>query len=310
MTPIQNMNISSKDINLLYLFKVVYEELNLSTAARRMSLSQPALSHRLNKLREEFNDEMFVRAARGLTPTPMARDLAPQILTLVTEIEDLFQHSSEQDFLDKPDIVRIYTTDLIEQLLLPKLLKNVQNNATHLQLTTQNTRGDLPKQEMERGICDIAIAGFFGKLPASFYEQKLCVQDFVVLGHRNNPSLTNGLTLDTYLANDHVITTLTGDFSGVVDKKLHERGLSRKVVAGVSSFLASPSIIVEGQYLLTCLRSLAEIACRQCSELEIHPCPITIPKITFVQCWHQRTHNDPLRKWLRRQIKMIFKELG
>ncbi len=300
------MNITNKNINLLYLFKVVYEELNLSTAAKRMSLSQPALSHRLNRLREEFNDEMFVRAARGLTPTPLARKLAPQIIQLVAEIETLFQHSSDQDFLGKADIIRIYTTDLIEELLLPQLLKVVQKSAPHLQIITQNTLGDLPKQEMERGSCDIAIAGFFGNLPISFYEQKLCEQEFVVLGNKNNPTLADGLTLEAYLANDHVITTLTGNFSGVVDKKLLEMGQHRKVVAGISSFLATPSILVEGQFLLTCLRSLAEIAKDQFDDLEIYPCPVKIPKVKFVQSWHQRTHNDPMRRWLRSQIKEIF----
>ena len=66
------MNISNKDINLLYVFKVLFEERNLSNAAKRIALSQPALSHKLNKLRNEFDDPLFVRAARGLTITPLA----------------------------------------------------------------------------------------------------------------------------------------------------------------------------------------------------------------------------------------------
>lgn len=139
------MNIAGKDLNLLYLFKVLYEECNLSKAANRMALSQPALIHKLNKLRNEFDDLLFVRAARGLTPTPFAHKLAQPASLLVGNIEQFYREIETEGFLNVNDVIHIYTTDLIEQLLLPGLLREVSRYAPNLQIVTHNTGGDLTK---------------------------------------------------------------------------------------------------------------------------------------------------------------------
>ena len=102
MPVIQKMNISNKDFNLLYLFHVLYQERNATLAAQRMALSQPALSHKLNKLRHQFGDPLFVRAPRGLTPTPRAHELAPEVERLVVGLEGFYERCEGQDFLARP----------------------------------------------------------------------------------------------------------------------------------------------------------------------------------------------------------------
>ena len=82
------MNIASKDFNLLYLFTVLYEERSLNKAALRMNLSQPAMSHKLNKLRGEFDDPLFIRTGRGFTPTPKAHQMAKQVCCVVKCLEE------------------------------------------------------------------------------------------------------------------------------------------------------------------------------------------------------------------------------
>ena len=300
------MNIATKDINLLVLFKVLYEEQNLSRAAQRLSLSQPALSHRLSKLRHELGDPLFVRAARGLTPTPRAHALAPEVAELVAQIEGFYQTSDERDFLSQPDRVHIYTTDYVELLLLPKLIEQIDSAAPQLQLVTHNTRGQLPARELESGQCDIAIAGFYTDLPATFYQQTLHTEDFVVLAGRDNPVIGARLTLNKYLKCRHLVTTLSGDLHGIVDQALQARGLERNVVAGLSSFLAPPAVVRGSALLLTCLRSIAEHAVLHYPDLQIHPVPIPLKPVHVVQTWHQRTHQDPMRAWLRQQIKALL----
>lgn len=279
-------------------------------ASGRMALSQPALSHKLNKMRREFGDPLFVRAARGLTPTPLAIRLAPGILTLVADLEGFYQTASQRDFLDQEDTVRIFTTDLIEQLLLPRLLARVQESAPRLTLITANTRGQFPRRELESGQCDMAIAGFYRDLPTNAYQQGLCEQKFTVLARRDHPQLRDGLDVESYLACPHIVTTLTGDLQGLVDQRLEEMGRRRRVVAGISSFLAPASAVAESDCLLTCLEPLADIALAQDERLTRHPCPIELPTIQFTQIWHQRTHTDPVRQWLRGQIKSVFEEAG
>jgi len=300
------MNISSKDINLLYVFKVIFEERNLSNAAKRMALSQPALSHKLNKLRHEFDDPLFVRAARGLTITPLTEQIAPQILQAIQSVEGLYHQLESQNFLLNEDTVHIYTTDFIEQLLLPSLLARIETKAPNLKLVCHNTLGTLPKKELETGQCDIAVAGFYHDLQDSYYQQKLKEESFVVLTNKDKLNSESDLDLDTFLSSRHIVTTLSGDLDGIVDKELRKLSLSRKVVAGFSSFLTPPLIVKDTNCLLVCLESIAKMSAFTYERLIIHKCPIELPKVSISQTWHERTHQDPMRKWLRNEIYQIL----
>lgn len=300
------MNIAGKDLNLLLIFHVLYQEKSVSAAAERLALSQPALSHKLAKLRHDFADPLFVRAPRGLAPTPRAHELAPRVQHLVAGIEGFFDFCEGSDYLARADRVHLYTTDYMEQLLLPRLLPVIRQEAPRLQLVTHNTRGRLPRAELENGECDIAIAGFYAGLPDSYYQQRIHAEGFVVLAARDNPRVGETLDLESYLACEHLVTTLTGDLHGRVDQKLGEIGRSRRVVAGLSSFMAPPLLVAGSDLLLTCLESVAAHAQAHVPGLVVHPCPLSLDGIEVIQTWHQRTHEDRLRGWLRGQIQAVL----
>ncbi|MGE7991643.1 LysR family transcriptional regulator [Pseudomonas sp. NPDC089554] len=296
------MNIANKDINLLLVFQVLYQERNATLAAERMALSQPALSHKLNKLRHQFGDPLFVRAPRGLTPTPRAHELAPEVQRLVEDLEAFFERCDGQDFLSRPARLHLYSTDYLEQTLLPELLPILRSHAPNLTLITHNTRGQLPREALEKGTCDLAIAGFYTDLPDTFHQQRLLSEDFVVLGSRGNPKLAAGLNLESFLACEHLLTTLTGDLDGLVDRALRNLGHSRRVTAGLSSFLAPTRLVRGTDLLLTCLRSVAEEAVLRDDDLCLYPLPLALPRVEVMQIWHERTHADPLRRWFRQQL--------
>ncbi len=304
------MNIESRDLNLLRLFHVLYEERNLTQAARRVALSQPALSHQLARLRHEWGDPLFVRAPRGLTPTPRAHALAPAVDRLVRELEVFYQARGADDFLREPARLRLTTTDYVEQTLLPGLLPRLRAQAPELVIVTQATRGQLPRAELESGACDLAIAGFYEDLPDTLRQQRLLHEDFVVLAWRRHPALRRGLDLARFVAAEHLLTTLTGDLHGRVDDALAARGLKRRVVAGLSSFISPTRLVRDGPWLLTCLRSIAEAAVALDPELKIHPLPLELPGVDIVQVWHERTDADPLRRWVRQQILAVAKEMA
>lgn len=307
---IQNMNINKKDLNLLLVFHVLYQERNASLAATRMALSQPALSHKLNKLRQQLGDPLFVRAPRGLSPTPRAHELAPEVQRLVGELEAFYEHCDGSDFLARAERIHLYSTDYVEQTLLPGLLPILRSEAPNLVLITHNTRGQLPREALEKGTCDVAIAGFYTDLPDTFHQQRLLSEDFVVLASKGNTRLSKGLNLDAFLACEHLLTTLTGDLDGVVDKALQAKGLSRRIAAGLSSFIAPSRLIRGTDMLLTCLRSLAVEAVEHDADLCLHPLPLALPRVEVMQIWHARTDADPLRRWLRQQVHAVAQRLG
>lgn len=303
------MNITKKDLNLLLVFHVLYQERNASLAAERMALSQPALSHKLNKLRHQFGDPLFVRAPRGLTPTPRAHELAPKVQSLVGELEAFYDLCDGRDFLARAERLHLYSTDYMEQTLLPGLLPILRSQAPNLVLITHNTRGQLPREELEKGTCDLAIAGFYTDLPDTFHQQRLLSEDFVVLASRENAHLAHGMDLNAFLACEHLLTTLTGDLDGLVDRALQARGLSRRIAAGLSSFIAPTRLIRGTDLLLTCLRSLAEEAVERDPDLHMHPLPVVLPRIELMQIWHERTDADRLRRWFRQQVQRVADSL-
>lgn len=306
---IQFMNIANKDLNLLHLFQVLYEERNASRAAERLALSQPALSHKLNKLRHQFGDPLFVRAPRGLTPTPRAHELAPQVQALTEQLRGFFERCDNEDFLARPARLHLYSTDYLEQTLLPGLLPTLRSQAPNLTLVTHNTRGELPREALEKGTCDLAIAGFYTDLPDTFHQQHLLSEDFVVLASVGNPHLAAGMNLEAFLECEHLITTLTGDLDGRVDRALRRLGRERRIIAGLSSFIAPTRLVRGTDLLLTCLRSLAEEAVERDPDLRIHPLPLDLPRVQVMQIWHARTHADPLRRWFRQQIQAVAQSI-
>ncbi len=304
------MNIANKDFNLLRVFHVLYQERNVSVAAARMALSQPALSHKLNKLRHEFGDPLFVRAPRGLAPTPRAHELAPLVQRLVGQIEAFYDDCDGRDFLHRAERFHLYTTDYMEQTLLPRLLPRIRAQAPELILITYNTRGLLPREELEKGTCDLAIAGFFDDLPGTFRQQRLFSENFVVLASSENAALADGLSLQAFLECEHLLTTLTGDLNGMVDRALDKLGQRRRIVAGLSSFLAPTRLIRGTPWLLTCLRSVAEEAAQRDGSLRIHPLPLSLPRVDVMQIWHERTDADRLRRWVRQEVAAVAQELA
>ncbi len=306
------MNIFAKDTNMLVIFKVVMEELNASRAAERLSISQPALSHSLNKLRRDFDDPLFVRNSRGLSPTPLALELADRIYRAVDELEAIYRivDETERSFLQQSRIVRLYTTDYLQAVMLPRLLEKVYADAPNLTLVVMDPRGTLPRKELESGECDIAIAGYFSDLPQSYFQQKLITEKFVTMVDDANRHVSNALDLESYLACPHIITTLSGDLNGIVDKELQKIDKSRRILAGVPSFLATADLVVGSQYILTCLQSLGERAVRQYQSLKMFESPLELPEVSIYQIWHSRTQEDKILKWIRKSISEIMATLG
>lgn len=303
------MNIKDKDLNLLKIFHIIYQEKNISKAAERLELSQPALSHKLNKLRNELGDPLFIKAPRGLTPTPKAHSIADAVGAMIKGIESFYLAQSDEDFLARTDRINIYTTDYMEQRLFPYLLPIVREQAPNLVLVAHDTRGKLPSPELEDGRCDLAIAGFYSDLPQTLRQQRVSQERFVVLASVKNSIISDKLTLEGYLKCEHILTTLSGDLEGKIDLVLKDMGYSRQVVAGFSSFLSPPSIIRNSDILVTCLESIADQACALDTQLVKHPLPFIIPKVDIMQFWHERTQVDPLRKWLREQISHLLSKV-
>ncbi len=299
------MNIRNVDLNLLVVLNELIELQNTIKVAAKLNLSQPAVSHALKRLRETFNDPLLVRASRGLTPTRKALELKDPVSAFLKNVEQLFNNAENKFDPQKAKITfRIATTDYMEQVLLPKLITAIENDAPGCTLITRPTLGALPKAELEDGALDLAIAGFYTDLPDNFYFQNLFQDDFVCVARQNHPLFKGKLSLEKYSKAKHILISPQGDMQAKSKAILKKNGLTQNFLAGVSSFTSPGWIPPQTDLILTCPRKLAT-AYQKFLPVKIQETPFNIGKISLIQVWHARHHADPAHVWLRNLIHKL-----
>lgn len=294
------MNITSKNLNLLKVLLVVAEEENLSRASRRLRLSQPALSHALRRLREEFSDPLFVRGARGLVATAKTRTLLPRLRQVIASVEELYA-SDEIDFRSASRRFVLGATTYFELRVAGRLLQVLAEEAPAVILETVSLSGDFPKQELERGQMDVAIAAYFEKMPESFRMRVLGRDPFVCVLRRGHPLLKSGLSSSSYLAASHVRIAVPPGRPSLVDVELEKTRKPRRIVAHLGNFLSPPAVLAESDLVLTCPESLAR-SYTGMFPLVIAKFPFEVPPIEIKMVWHERAHTDSFQKWMRDAI--------
>lgn len=301
------MNIRTKDLNLLVIFYEVMSELNITKAAKKLHMSQPALSNALARLRNEFNDELFVRSGRGMVPTPKAVELYEPISQILQQTHSIY-HEKAFNAKTYNGHFTIATNDYFEYLLLPPLLSFLSRNSPQIKTIYRPTLGELPKRNLEQGLFDLGIAGYFGELPEGFHQETIITDSYSCLTRKNHPRVKGKLTLKTYLELEHLLVSPQGDLKGTADSVLKEKGYERKIIAGVTSFGVPASIIAQSDYVVTLPAKIAA-SYSKIYNLNLFTPPIEIPPIRVKLVWHQRTHYSPQHQWFREVIKRISAEL-
>lgn len=293
------------DLNLLIVLRAIDEHRHITRAATFLGVSQSAVSHALSRLRDVFSDDLYVKTPRGMVPTPRAERLVHLTEPVIQSLRHVFFQDKEFTPSSLQRSFRVHTTDLIETLLLPPILKLQKNDAPGLKVSFQNVGFSLPKQDLEEGRTDLAIAGFFGELPEGFYRQKLFADSFKCAVRRDHPAIKGRMTLAHYCAFPHILIAPGGDLSGSIDKILLKKKISRKIVAGTSGFLAAVWAVAQSDAILTAPSKLLD-EFESYLPIQSMAVPIETSAITIVQVWHERQNRDPAHKWFRERIQAIL----
>ena len=291
------------DLNLLAVFNAVVTERNTVRAAKRLGLTQPAISHALSRLRHQLGDRLFVRAPRGVIPTPRALALEKPVREILVAAEQVFFGLATFDPRKATNTFRVATTDYFEKIVLPFLLKHLETHAPGMTIMSRPTGGYLPKQGLEEGEFDLAIAGFYKEIPGNFIQQKLFMDDFVAVSHKKK-KVPAKLTPEVYAEQRHIVISPQGDLKTTSREMMRALGYEIHYAAGVTGFLSPARILTMTDLMLTCPRRLAE-AYGENFPVKIQELPFKIPPMTVVQVWHERQQGDPAHQWLRQTLKEI-----
>jgi DNA-binding transcriptional LysR family regulator len=294
-------NFSAVDLNLLVAFDALLAERNVTRAAQRVGLSQPALSKALNRLRDIFDDPLFERREGLMQPTPQALKLSQPVRRALDEIQSAL---APRDF----DPGRAETTvtlglvDYYEVLLLPRLLNEIRRRAPGIDLAVKPTDRLRVHDQFAKNEIDFAIV----PIPESVTElhaDPLIIEDAVTLMAEGNP-LARDFTLERFAAAGHIIVALEGQGVGRIDALLAARGLKRRIALRLPHF-ASVAFIVGGSDLITTMPRGLSTLFAAAAKIICLPPPLAVPPVTIHLAWHPRNAASPLHRWMREAIKDV-----
>lgn len=299
------MALQNFDLNLLLIAESLYRTLNVSKTAKELHMSQSAVSHALGKLRDHFQDQMFVRVAKGVRPTESAKQMRGDVEDIVTRAKLLSSSHKKPNPTSFRGRVSIATTDYAEVILMPGLLKRLKSEAPHLQISIHPTGGELPKSQLENGLYDLAIAGFYQNLPEGFYQTRVLEDSFSTAYRKGHSSIKEEIGARQYYELDHALITLQGDFKDRVSRTKKGEKLTRKIILGSYSFTGLAWTLAESDLILTAPTLLLE-KYKTHFPIHVQKCPVDIPNIHLKMVWHGLTHQDPTKIWIRNLIKEEF----
>ena len=302
------MNFRTLDLNLLRVFDAVMAEGSLTRSATVLAMTQPAVSHALKRLHEAVGETLFERNARGMTPTPRAQALWPQVRVALGSLQQALAPAAYTPQTD-PVSFRLAMVDATAVLLTPTLIEAVERqqalaNFRILPLTTRD-----PRALLERGEADLAV-GHFPDSIASIVAQgddatlrhlRLYDSRYVCVMRRDHPLATAPMTLDAYCAAHHLLVSFSGRPHGFVDQALIGLGRRRRIVLTVNQFYTAGRVVLNSD-LLTVLPLSFLSATGVPSELTTCELPFEMAGIQVEMIWHMRKDADPAHRWLRALI--------
>ena len=298
-----NTSIRNLNLNLLLVLDALSREQNVTRAAKRLGLTQSAVSNALGQLRQALGDPLFVRSRRGVVPTERALALAGPVRQALGIVESALAGTGAFEPGTTTRSFVIAASDYTEYVVLPALLRRLEREAPRVRLEVRAWGAHEVPPALEAGEVDLML-GYYGALPPGHHEQALFEEEYVCIVKQRHPSVRRRLTLKRYLALNHVLVTQRPGSLGSVDVALARLGLTRNVGARVSHFLMVPHLVAQTDMVAALSRRIAEPAARSLG-LGLYPPPLDLPKSRVGQVWHERTASDAGNRWLRRVVSEI-----
>lgn len=295
------------DLNLLVALDALVAEENVTRAAARIGLSQPAMSHALSRLRVLLDDRVLVRAGQRMHASAKAKALASSVAVGLSAFERALWGEAPFDLATVERSVRIATADFGQLAIVPGLAVELGRSAPRVELEVTTTSTPISRALVE-GMFDLALAvGPMSKKLVPHARGVLSVQllreRFVCVLRRRHPDAGRRLTLARYAALPHVVVSPRGRVVGAGDTALAERGLRRHVLLSVPSFLAASRAVASSDAVLTVAERAARIL--PARDFEIVEPPTALEGFGLHLLWHERYDSDPLHTWLRETIVSV-----
>lgn len=292
------MRLDKFDLNLLLAFEVLIEERNVTRAAKRLNLTQSAMSGALRRLRDAFSDEILVQQGKKMFPTAAALALAPEVSSVIADLRRLIAQGMAFDPQTSERKFRIVTSDYIAIVLIGPLLEQLQHEAPRIRLELTHPAPDVIGR-LDDGTIDLVIAP--ERFLAGDNPRELLLEErHVVVGWTGNPALGVPLTRETYESLGHVVVDLTkgGTFA---ENFLREHSDRRRVEVTCPDFSAVAWLLPGTNRVALMHERLARIMARFLP-LRICEPPVDLPVMREMILYHRANAEDPALAWFRKRL--------
>lgn len=297
----REIDIRLVNLNLLPALEALIVEQSVSAAARRMNVTQSAMSHSLARLRELLGDPILVASGKRFTRSPHAERIAAELSQALDRLGDAVRSPERFEPRTASRSFRVATVDLFEIVALPATLRYLAEHAPSVDVVIERF-SPARAPMVAAGEIALALGGDPPGLPATgLCRAPFAPVGFSVIARKGHPAARalRRASLEAYLEHGHVLVSLgEGRVDGVVDRELARRGCSRRVVVRIPSFVTAPLVVLATDHLATVPTSVA-LRARELFDLEVFEPPVEIPPKAAVAYWSRRLDHDPANQWLR-----------
>ncbi len=302
------MSFLTLDLNLLRVFDAVMTEQNLTRAANRLAMTQPAVSNAVKRLRDALGDELLIRTAHGVKPTARAESLWPAVRRALADLEEAVAPRTFE--LAKANATfRMAMADATAGLLLPPLVRLIENEAPGIDIRMVPLTTREPRPLLLRGDIDLAI-GFFpgvvaqlqGSTETPVRHERLYAGEYVCVMRKEHPLADKELTLDLYCDANHLLVSFSGRARGLVDDALVSLNRERRILLTVNQFFTAGKVVAASDLVMVIPRHLID-ATGMSNQLIQKDLPFKLPDVHIDMLWHERDARSPGHRWLREQLR-------
>ena len=300
------VNLRDLDLNLLIVFHEVFRERQISNAAKRLKVTQSAVSNALARMRRGLGDELFVRTPEGMQPTPFAERMAESVAAALGHLEDAFKPAQEFDPSSARRRFTVAMTDVGETYFMPRLIAACAARAPQVEIASLRAGLLDLRVDMAAGRVDLAI-GAFEDAPAVLYQRRLFRQDCVTLFRRGHPLGAELGKRECFSSARHLVVSSMESPYDSINAALEKAGIALGKSFSVPHFAAVPYIVGSTELVATVPHKLA-VRAVETFDLEVAASPLRLPALQTNVFWHRRYNQDEGNRWLRTLVAELFAE--
>jgi DNA-binding transcriptional LysR family regulator len=287
------------DLNLLVTLEALLAEQNVTRAAARLHLSQPAVSAQLSRLRDMFDDPLLIPAQRGMTPTAKALELVEPLREALDQLRAAVSTQRAFDPAKARLTVAIAASDYLQAALLQALVLDLRHKAPGVRVALRNLDATQLEAQMVRGEVDLALMTP-QTAPSGLRSRRLFDERFVVIARRNHPRVRRKLTVAQFAALEHVVVSPRGGgFTTQADTALAALDHKRTVALSAASFLFVPELVAASDFVALVPERLVR---DRADRLQVLECPFEVKGFAVAMLWHERNHGHPGQRWVRERV--------